>query len=88
MNIEGLGEAMVAQLLGHTIAEHEAVAGGPQKTQTRTESPNPRPRARRSSTPSQLHQVREGGVGQRQRRGVGHRGGHVGDAVVHDAVDQ
>jgi DNA ligase (NAD+) len=24
MNIEGLGEAMVAQLLGHTIAEHEA----------------------------------------------------------------
>jgi DNA ligase (NAD+) len=26
MNIEGLGEVMVAQLLGHTIAEHEAVA--------------------------------------------------------------
>jgi len=25
MNIEGLGEVMVAQLLGHTIAEHEAV---------------------------------------------------------------
>ena len=26
MNIEGLGEVMVAQLLGHTIAEHEADA--------------------------------------------------------------
>jgi DNA ligase (NAD+) len=26
MNIEGLGEVMVAQLLGHTIAEHEASA--------------------------------------------------------------
>jgi DNA ligase (NAD+) len=26
MNIEGLGEVMVAQLLGHTIAEYEAVA--------------------------------------------------------------
>jgi DNA ligase (NAD+) len=26
MNIEGLGEAMVAQLLGHSIAEHEAEA--------------------------------------------------------------
>jgi DNA ligase (NAD+) len=25
MNIEGLGEVMVAQLLGHTIAEHEAI---------------------------------------------------------------
>jgi len=25
MNIEGLGEALVAQLLGHTLAEHEAV---------------------------------------------------------------
>ena len=27
MNIEGLGEALVAQLLGHTIAEHEAREG-------------------------------------------------------------
>ena len=26
MNIEGLGEVLVAQLLGHTVAEHEAVA--------------------------------------------------------------
>jgi DNA ligase (NAD+) len=26
MNIEGLGEVMVAQLLGHTLAEHEAVS--------------------------------------------------------------
>jgi len=26
MNIEGLGEVMVAQLLGHTVAEHEAIA--------------------------------------------------------------
>ncbi len=26
MNIEGLGEVMVAQLLGHTLAEHEATA--------------------------------------------------------------
>ncbi len=26
MNIEGLGEVMVAQLLGHTLAEHEAAA--------------------------------------------------------------
>ena len=28
MNIEGLGEVMVAQLLGHTIAEHAAVQAG------------------------------------------------------------
>lgn len=27
MNIEGLGEVMVAQLLGHSLAEHEAEAG-------------------------------------------------------------
>jgi DNA ligase (NAD+) len=26
MNIEGLGEALIAQLLGHTLAEHETVA--------------------------------------------------------------
>jgi DNA ligase (NAD+) len=29
MNIEGLGEALVAQLLGHSIAEHEAREGEP-----------------------------------------------------------
>jgi len=30
MNIEGLGEALIAQLLGHTLAEHEAAASAPQ----------------------------------------------------------
>ncbi len=50
MNIEGLGEVMVAQLLGHTIAEHEAVE---QTTmQTIDEEPTEARRARRSSTPS------------------------------------
>jgi DNA ligase (NAD+) len=41
MNIEGLGEVMVAQLLGHTIAEHEAVeaAAGAETDEVPTESP-------------------------------------------------
>jgi DNA ligase (NAD+) len=33
MNIEGLGEALIAQLLGHTLAEHEIA--------TRTDAPEP-----------------------------------------------
>jgi DNA ligase (NAD+) len=40
MNIEGLGEALVAQLLGHTLAEHEAVSGSEPEGDTEpTESP-------------------------------------------------
>jgi DNA ligase (NAD+) len=41
MNIEGLGEAMVAQLLGHTIAEHEAVtvANGTPSDEATSEAP-------------------------------------------------
>jgi DNA ligase (NAD+) len=41
MNIEGLGEVMVAQLLGHTIAEHEAVtaATDTQSDETAAEAP-------------------------------------------------
>ncbi|MEO6802059.1 MAG: NAD-dependent DNA ligase LigA [Granulicella sp.] len=34
MNIEGLGEALIAQLLGHTLAEHEAVTGTVDHPQT------------------------------------------------------
>ena len=41
MNIEGLGEVMVAQLLGHTIAEHEEVATAedPQSDEATAEAP-------------------------------------------------
>ena len=42
MNIEGLGEALVAQLLGHSIAEHEAREDGPageSKEETTAEAP-------------------------------------------------
>jgi DNA ligase (NAD+) len=39
MNIEGLGEVMVAQLLGHTIAEHEAEASAGDTDDTPTEAP-------------------------------------------------
>ena len=39
MNIEGLGEVLVAQLLGHTIAEHEAEASVEQTDEAPTEAP-------------------------------------------------
>ena len=40
MNIEGLGEALVAQLLGHTLAEHEVVSStDPEGDIEPTESP-------------------------------------------------
>ena len=39
MNIEGLGEVMVAQLLGHTIAEHEAETSVGETDDTPTEAP-------------------------------------------------
>ena len=41
MNIEGLGEAIVAQLLGHTLAEHEATASerDAQSEETTVEAP-------------------------------------------------
>jgi DNA ligase (NAD+) len=40
MNIEGLGEALVAQLLGHTLAEHEVVSSTEPEGDTEpTESP-------------------------------------------------
>ncbi|WP_263367434.1 NAD-dependent DNA ligase LigA [Edaphobacter bradus] len=39
MNIEGLGEVMVSQLLGHTIAEHEAEASMGQNGDAPTEAP-------------------------------------------------
>ncbi len=39
MNIEGLGEVLVAQLLGHTIAEHEAEASMGQNGDAPTEAP-------------------------------------------------
>jgi DNA ligase (NAD+) len=39
MNIEGLGEVLVAQLLGHTIAEHEAEASVEQSDEAPTEAP-------------------------------------------------
>jgi DNA ligase (NAD+) len=43
MNIEGLGEALVAQLLGHTLAEHEAVSSTePEGDAEPTESPTSR----------------------------------------------
>jgi DNA ligase (NAD+) len=42
MNIEGLGEALVAQLLGHTLAEHEVVSSTEPEGDTEpTESPTP-----------------------------------------------
>jgi len=39
MNIEGLGEVLVAQLLGHTIAEHEAEASAGETDDAPTEAP-------------------------------------------------
>jgi DNA ligase (NAD+) len=40
MNIEGLGEALIAQLLGHTLAEHEVVSSTEPEGDTEpTESP-------------------------------------------------
>ncbi len=42
MNIEGLGEVMVAQLLGHTIAEHEAEASVGDTGDAPTEAPAPK----------------------------------------------
>ena len=39
MNIEGLGEVMVAQLLGHTIAEHEAEVAAGEKSDDSAEAP-------------------------------------------------
>jgi DNA ligase (NAD+) len=39
MNIEGLGEVLVAQLLGHTIAEHEAEASIAENGDSPTEAP-------------------------------------------------
>jgi DNA ligase (NAD+) len=40
MNIEGLGEALIAQLLGHTLAEHEVVSSiEPEGDTEPTESP-------------------------------------------------
>ena len=39
MNIEGLGEVLVAQLLGHTIEEHEADEAIGQTDETPTEAP-------------------------------------------------
>ena len=40
MNIEGLGEALIAQLLGHTLAEHEVVSSTePEGDTEATESP-------------------------------------------------
>lgn len=35
----------------------------------------------------ETNRVRERGVGQRHRRGVGHRAGYVGDGILHDSVD-
>ncbi len=37
--------------------------------------------------PGEPHDVREGGIGEGQRGGVGHGGGHICDAVVDDAVE-
>ena len=45
MNIEGLGEVMVAQLLGHTLAEHEQSTNrrrSRSRRNRRSRSPNPR----------------------------------------------
>jgi DNA ligase (NAD+) len=41
MNIEGLGEVLVAQLLGHTIAEHEAATSTEPDSATEPGAPRP-----------------------------------------------
>ena len=41
-----------------------------------------------SALPGELDDVGQGGVGERERGRARHEGGHVGHAVVHDAVDQ
>jgi DNA ligase (NAD+) len=50
MNIEGLGEVMVAQLLGHTIAEHEAVEAA-------TDTPSDEPAAAAPTRAALVHSV-------------------------------